>query len=264
MPPSDTAAHYQTFPSRDSILAALARWGVSPDGLTPDALAPFDQLHTGGAPATDGLIARLAPKPDDHVLDIGSGLGGPARMLAARTGCRVTGIDLTPRFVADAVFFTARTGQAGRVGFQEGSGTALPFTDRTFDAAWHIHVAMNVADKAALYGEVFRVLKPGARLGIDDPVRGRGAMAFPVPWARDAEVSYLCSEEELTGHILAAGFVDPEVRDVTAPGIAWAAERERMRDSTKPLSPWEAMSANHRANLVSGAVRVISIVAKKP
>ncbi|MBX7200856.1 MAG: class I SAM-dependent methyltransferase [Rhodospirillaceae bacterium] len=262
-PLSEAADHYRTFPPRDSILAALARRGHAPDTLTPDRLAPFDQLHTGGAPATAALIARLAPNPADHVLDVGSGLGGPARMLAARTGCRVTGIDITPRFVADATFFTACTGQP-RVSFQEGSATALPFGDRSFDAAWHIHMAMNVADKAAMYAEIFRVLKPGAAFAIDDPVRGEGEMVFPVPWAAEPRTSYLCTAEALVDLLAGAGFVAPEIEDVTAQGIAFALERERARDNTRPLSAWEAMSANHRANMVAGAVRVISVVMKKP
>lgn len=262
--PSEAAAHYQTFPSRDSLLAALVRGGIAADRLTPDQLAPFDQLHTGGAPATEELIARLSPRPGDHVLDIGSGLGGPARMLAARTGCRVTGIDITPRFVADAAFFSIRTGQTPRVTFEEGSATALPFADRAFDGAWHIHMAMNVPDKGAMYAEIFRVLKPGARLAIHDPVRGVGEMTFPVPWARQAQASYLCTEEALVGLLVDAGFTDPEVRDLTGVGIAWAVARERARDQTKPLTPWEAMSANHRANMASGAVRVVSILARRP
>lgn len=264
MPLSEAASHYQTFPARDAILAALARRGFAQDSLTPDRLAPFDQLHTGGAPATAALLARLSPKPDDHVLDVGSGLGGPARMLAAMAGCRVTGIDITPRFVADAAFFTDCTKQTQRVTFQEGSATALPFADRTFDAAWHIHMAMNVADKAAMYAEIFRVLKPGATLAIDDPVRGAGEMIFPVPWAGEPRASYLCTAEELVGLLTVAGFVMPEIEDVTAQGIAFALERERARDSTKPLSAWEMMSANHRANMAAGAVRVISVVMKKP
>lgn len=260
---SEAAVHYQTFLPRDSILAALARRGFTPESLTPDQLAPFDQLHTGGAPATVELIARLSSKPGDHVLDVGSGLGGPARMLAARTGCRVTGLDITPRFVADAAFFTACTGQTAQVVFQEGSATALPFADHTFDAAWQIHMAMNVADKAAMYAEIFRVLKPGALLAIDDPVRGVGEMIFPVPWAREPHASYLCTQEDLVGLLSVAGFVNPEVQDVTAQGIVWAEQRERARDSTKPLSPWEAMSANHHTNMVSDAVRIVSIRAKR-
>ena len=264
MPPSDAAAHYQAFPSRESILAALARRGADLAHLTPDHLAPFDQLHTGGAGATQALIARLSPAAVDHVLDLGSGLGGPARQLAAATGCRVTGVDITPRFVADAAFFTERTRQADRVVFHEASVTALPFPGGSFDAAWHIHLAMNVADKAALYAEAFRVLKPGGRLAIDDPVRGQGDLLFPVPWAAEAKASHLVTEQELVAALAAAGFQHVNIEDVTDQGVAWFAEIARTRKPGRPPTPLDVMAAHHCANLESGAARIISILAKKP
>ncbi len=266
-PASDPAAHYQAFPARENILAALTRRGVDTSHLTPDQLAPFDQLHTGGADATRALIARLGAKPTDHVLDLGSGLGGPARQLAA-TGCRVTGIDITPRFVGDAAFLTGCTGQTDRVAFREASVTALPFPDNSFDAAWHIHVAMNVRDKAAMYAECFRVLKPGARIAVDDPVSGQGEVVFPLPWAASAASSYLVGEQELTALMRAAGFRNMSVEDVTDQGIAWFAGIARARptrtETLRAATPRDVMAANHRANLESGAVRIVSIVAGRP
>ena len=263
-PPVDAAAHYALFPARAAILAALARRGADIEHLTPERLAPFDHLHTGGVAATRALIARLAPRAQDHVLDVGSGLGGPARLLAAVTGCRVTGIDLTPRFVDDASDLTARTGQAERVTFHLAPATALPFAAGTFDAAWHLHVAMNVADKAAMYGEIFRVLKPGARLAIDDPVRGEGDIRFPLPWAATAEASYLWNESDLAAQLRASGFVDLEIVDVTDQGLAWFASIQASRKTGGAPTPLEVLGANHHANLISGAVRIVSVLARKP
>ena len=98
-------AHYATF--GDRFTAALAAVKAKGGHVTPEDLAGFDQLHTGGAEATRGMIARLAATPGMHVLDVGSGLGGPARMLAAVAGARVTGIDLTADFVDGAQRLTA-------------------------------------------------------------------------------------------------------------------------------------------------------------
>lgn len=269
----EVAQHYAAFGQREPILAALKKRGLDPAAVTPDDLAPFDQFHTGGAPATRATADLLAPAPGDHILDVGSGLGGPARMLAKIKRCRVTGLDLAPHFVENAVFFTGLTRQQDRVVFHQGSATALPFADASFDGAWHLHMCMNVADKAAMYAEIFRVLKPGARFALHDPFRGAaGEMAFPVPWAERPEMSFLWTPGEMRKGLAAAGFSVISEHDATEEGLAHYAVLDAARRSSspdkpaaaRPPTPLETMSKNHRANLASGAVIILSALAQKP
>ena len=134
----------------------------------------------------------LAPLASDHVIDVGSGIGGPSRYLAATYGCRVSGVDLTPEFVAAATGLTERVGLTDRVDFRQGSALALPFPDAGFDRAWSQNVAMNIADRPLYYSELRRVLKPGGRLAIQDVAQGPGGpVIFPVMWADRPEISFL-------------------------------------------------------------------------
>jgi SAM-dependent methyltransferase len=268
-----TQAHYATF--GDRLAAALAVAKAKGGAVSPDDLAGFDQLHTGGAEATRGMIARLGARSGMHVLDVGCGLGGPARMLAAVTGARVTGIDLTPHFVAGAQQLTAATGQESLVDFRCGSALALPFADAAFDAAWHIHMSMNVEDKPRMYAEIFRVLKPGAHFCFHDPIRGaRGEVVFPVPWAEQASASHLRTLQQMLAHLDDAGFAVLDVADETEDGLAWfakiaaatavASAEVKARSAAQADPRFAVMSKNHAANLASGAVAILAVCAQKP
>ena len=129
---------------------------------------PVRPVPRTGPRATVEVAESLAATPTDHVLDVGSGLGGPARFMAARTGCRVTGIDLTAELCHVAGRLNVATGLAGRVQIAQGSALDLPFRGGTFDAAYSMNVAMNIGDKAGLYREVRRVLRPGGRLVLSE------------------------------------------------------------------------------------------------
>jgi SAM-dependent methyltransferase len=195
-------------------LAALTEAGVDTNALTPDILAPIDQFHTRGLDATLAQAALAAPRADMQVLDVGCGIGGPARWLAAHYGCRVTGIDLTDEFVAVARLLTERCRLADRVEFRQGSALELPFADATFDLVWCQNVSMNIADKARLYREIRRVLKPGARFTSIDLAAGpAGAPHYPLPWAREPSISFLLPPADMRGLIEAAGFRIVEWRD---------------------------------------------------
>ena len=201
----------------EAIMAALEKAGALTSSLTVADLEPMDHLHGGGAEATRGLLARLSPRPGRHILDIGSGIGGPARFLASEYGCRVTGIDLTQEFCDVAVMLTEKTGLDDRVSFRQANALDLPFDDACFDGAYSQNVSMNISDKAAFYGEACRILKPGGLFVAAEVAEGPdGPPFFPVPWALTPENSHLSKVDEISHLLAAAGFRDIEIIDHTA------------------------------------------------
>ena len=204
---ADVQSHYTRGGLLESVLQAIRDAGHDPDALDPDALAPAEEFHTLGRPATIALAKAAGIGADDHVLDVGSGLGGPARLLARRYGCRVTGIDLTPELCEVAVELTRRVGLADRVEIRQGDALALPFDDASFDVAWTQHVSMNIEDKRGLFAGMRRVLKPGGRLAFFDVLAGPvQPIHLPVPWAEDASVSFLATPQETQSLLAEVGF----------------------------------------------------------
>lgn len=230
----DTVAierHYGRGGLLDRVLAALQEAGKDVANLSIDDLAPIDELHSRRRQATKDLAGMLAPKAAEHVLDIGSGLGGPARYLAKVCGCRVTGIDLTAEFVATAADLARRTGLADRVDFQQGSALDLPFAEASFDLAWSQNVAMNIADRARYYAEMRRVLKPGGRLAIQDVAQGPGGPPhYPVMWADTPVTSFLRTPEETRALLEGGAFRVLVWQDNTEAAIA-EMEGDRARAS---------------------------------
>jgi ubiquinone/menaquinone biosynthesis C-methylase UbiE len=231
------AQHYGKAGLLDRILGALQEAGKDIDHVTIDDLAPVDEFHSRRRRATEELAEMLAPSASDHVLDIGSGIGGPSRYLAATYGCRVSGVDLTPEFVITAAALTERVGLSDRVDFRQGSALALPFPDASFDLAWSQNVAMNIADRPSWYGEIHRVLKPGGRLAIQDVTQGPGGpIHFPVNWADRAEISFLRTAEDTRAMLEAAGFQVLQWIDNTDTAIAEAdADRLRTASTARPV-----------------------------
>jgi MPBQ/MSBQ methyltransferase len=211
------AGHYGRGQLEELILGAVAREGKDPENLTAGDLAAVDEFHVGGLEATQELAKHMELRAGLRLLDVGSGIGGPARYFAADHGCRVTGIDLTEEFVRVARSLTRRTKLDGLVEFRQASALDLPFEPSTFDGAYMIHVGMNIADKAGIFREVRRVLKPGGLFTIFDIVlRGDersgdartavGAMKYPVPWAPSEETSFVGTVKEYRDALQNAGF----------------------------------------------------------
>lgn len=227
--------HYGVADLKPRLLGALAGSGVDPGHLTIDDLAPVDEFHIGGRAATEHLIGKLGLVPAARVLDVGCGVGGAARVVAARVGCRVTGVDLTPEFIEVARELTLRTGFGSRVSFVAASALEMPFSNAAFDAAYTMHVAMNIADRAGLYGEIARVLKSGASLGIFDLMSAApGELRYPLPWADTPATSFLTSAEEMRGLLERAGFCVELVEDRTAAGLQFLRDRLGASSSGPP------------------------------
>ena len=198
------------------ILEALAAAGKNIEALTVDDLAPADQFHGGGKPATERLARLAGLKPGTRVLDVGGGLGGPARTLAGQFGCRVTVVDLTESYVRAATALTARLGLADRVTHRVGDALALDVGGEPFDVVWTQNSGMNIADKERLYGGFARVLQPGGLLVTQEPMAGPvQPVVFPVMWARDASASFLRTPEAMRAVMEASGFHVRAWDDVT-------------------------------------------------
>jgi SAM-dependent methyltransferase len=201
------AGHYGRGSLEESILGAVAREGKDPETLAAGDLAAVDEFHVGGLEATQELAKHMELRAGLRLLDVGSGIGGPARYFAAEHGCRVTGIDLTEEFVRVATSLTKRTKLDDLVEFRQGSALALPFERERFDRAYMIHVGMNIANKAGIFREVRRVLKEGGLFTIYDIVRtGSGAIRYPVPWALTEETSFVGTVKEYRDPLEDAGF----------------------------------------------------------
>jgi SAM-dependent methyltransferase len=211
----------------EAIFDALAKAGKNLDALTVDDLAATDQFHSGGKPATLRLARLAAPKPGTRVLDVGGGFGGPARTLAVEFGCDVTSLDLTESYVRAAEALTAKVRAGDRVRHRVGNALQLPFETGAFDMVWTQNSGMNIADKETLYAGFHRVLRPGGRLAIQEPMAGPGGpIIYPVMWARDASGSFLRSPETMRGLIEHAGFRTVSWDDITdeAAGASTGAE----------------------------------------
>lgn len=216
------ASHYTREDLYDAILAALEKAGQPVETVSIDDLAPVDEYHIRGREATKELLSRLSIDEHTRVLDVGCGIGGACRLIAAEYGARATGLDLSAEYCRVAEALSEKVGLGEKTTFERGSALATPFADGAFDVVLSQHVQMNVSDKEAYARELARVLRPGGILGIYEICAGPGgATHFPVPWAEDASISFLVPPERLRALLEAAGLELVRWRDVTTGGHAW-------------------------------------------
>jgi SAM-dependent methyltransferase len=264
--------HYGRGDLGAAILAALEAAGKDLERLSPDDLALVDQFHLGGKQATLELVHLAGLQAGMEVLDVGGGLGGPARLLAVEQACRVTVLDVTEEYCRVGSMLTARTGLLDRVSFQQGSALEMPFPDARFDAVWTLHSSMNIADKARLYAEISRVLRPAGRLALYEIMVGPvQPLHFPVPWAADQTISFLLPPEAVRALLVETGFKEVAWVEMSARLAALSRERPAPQASAAPALPalgehlllgaqFDEIVRNARRNLEEQRIAVIQAV----
>lgn len=265
------ASHYAGGSNIASAIAeSLRKAGKDIGKLTTADLATVDEFHIRGRQATLEIARSLNLNPGSHVLDIGSGLGGPARTLVETYGCRVTGIDLTQAFCDAAATLSDWVGLGDRVAFRQGDATDLPFAAGEFDAAMTINVSMNIARKDRMYAEAKRVLKAGARFAAYEILQGEGGdVLFPVPWAREPSISHLVTSDAMQSLLANAGFKIVEVQDSTEEAQRWfESMAARIATGAVPAVTFQTflgndfptMARNQVANLRDRHIRTVTYI----
>ncbi len=234
----DTKEHYSPANLLDGIRVALSEMGVTAETVTLDHLATLDEFHIRGRKGTQELFALLKPTRSMHVLDIGAGLGGPARVLASQYGSTVTGLDLSEVFVDVGNELSEWLNLSDQVQLVCGNALEMPFENGGFDAAFTIHTLMNIKDKPALVAETARVLKPGAALAMFETFTGDGGeILFPLPWADHTQIDFTGSREALEAALTENGFRIETVIDATPECTSWIENSARRVSSGKGLPP---------------------------
>jgi ubiquinone/menaquinone biosynthesis C-methylase UbiE len=270
---SRVSDHYARTNLIDAIHDGVARMGKTPSTVTIDDLAPVDEFHIGGRRATEELIAQLRPSATDHLLDVGSGLGGAARFLADRYKCRVTGIDLTPDYVEAGKVLCTWVGLDHRVSLHHASALSIPFPDRTFHSAYMLHVGMNIEDKTKLGWEIARVLRPGALFAVYDVMRtAEGELAYPLPWATTPETNAIAAPQVYRSALQSAGFEILSERDRSEFALTYFHLQSKMAasDGPPPLGLHTLMGERRRAqvrnmikNISAGRIAPFEMIARK-
>ena len=213
------AAHYRNDGLFEEILSRLESQNIDVNHVKRSDIAGVDEFHVRGA-AVSKELAKTIDIEGKTVLDMGSGLGGPCRMLADEFNCTATGIDLSPEFVRTANALSKLVGLEDKTFFVQGSAVQLPFEDHSFDVVWTQHVQMNVPDKHAFYSEAHRVLKPGGHfLYYDIFRRNDGDILYPMPWASNENLSFLIKNEGMTQIVEGLGLKSISKQDQTSAGI---------------------------------------------
>ncbi len=214
--------HYHQPDLISKILTALTKAGLDPDHLDFKDLDLLAEFHLGGRQATRELAALAQLQSCEEILDLGCGVGGPARLLAREFGCQVVGLDLISTYCQAATELTRRLGYCQRVRFLQGDMRDMPFLSGSFDRVWSQHTLMNICHKDALIGEIQRVLRPGGKVLLYEICAGNGDQVhLPVPWASSAEHSFLCPGTDLRDLFTNHGFREDSWEDLSRASLDW-------------------------------------------
>ena len=268
------ADHWATGDVYGLIVSALKAMSKPLESLTVEDLAPVDHFHARGLAATVDLADRLPVKASQHILDIGCGLGGPARYMAQRFQCNVSGVDITEPFVEAANKLTALLRMERQVKIEHGDGQHLPYPDSAFDGAYTQHVTMNVADRPAFLAEAYRVLKPGGFFALTEHGLGaRGNPHYPLPWSMDGSGAYLVAPSETRAMLEKTGFEAIAIEDTGSKYLAaYRAVLEKAETGTLPPLGYHLLmgetalqkARNAALNIDEGRTHPIQLICRKP
>ena len=272
---NSVAEHYTHGSLLAMITAGIESIGKTPASVTIDELAPADEFHIGGRQASEEFADQLGLTGNEHVLDVGCGIGGTSRFIASRFGCRVTGVDLTPEFIETGTALCKWVGLDEQIELHQGNALSMPFTEGSFDAAIMLHVGMNIADKAGLFSEVYRLLRPGAVFGVYDVMKtGDGELKYPVPWSSVPDTCALATQAQYVAALQQAGFDIIEVenrREFAADFFDETRERMAAAEGTPPplgvhIAMGESAPAkitNMVENIAAGCCAPVEIIARR-
>jgi ubiquinone/menaquinone biosynthesis C-methylase UbiE len=267
--------HYRHGELLSAISSGVEKLGKTSKNVTVDDLAPVDEFHIGGRKASADFLNQLQLSPDKHILDIGCGIGGTSRFVADRYKCTVSGIDLSDEYIRTGEKLSAWLGLEKIIHLQQGSAVQTGFENNSFDAAYMLHVGMNIKDKSALFEEAFRVLRPSSLFGVYDVMKmDEGEILFPVPWAENAITSSVASLDEYKLALEKAGFVIEAERNRKDFAIEFF-EKLKVKSASAKNRPAlglhilmgetaEIKVQNMVKNIASGKIAPVELIARKP
>jgi ubiquinone/menaquinone biosynthesis C-methylase UbiE len=259
----------------DGALQALEEKGIAADAVNVADLHAFDMIHMGGLAATDSLASMAGIDAGQKVLDVGCGVGGPARRVASEFGAAVWGLELSETLYQTAVKFTELVGLQEQVQFKQGSALSLPFGDGEFNVVIMQHVAMQISEKDQLFGELTRVVMPGGCLAMHELFAGEGELHYPLAWASEPSMSALEPFDECAERLSRTGFDVGDFADHSEEGRKFheanikAFNAALSRNERAQGLPTDVVEARLRAsvamerNLRTGSLKVGMVVSRK-
>jgi ubiquinone/menaquinone biosynthesis C-methylase UbiE len=254
---------------------ALKNSGINLNAVTADDLHSLDMIHMGGLSATDEIAELANIQKSQRVLDVGCGVGGPARRFANKFGANVTGVELSRKLFETAVELTKLAKMQDIVQLEHASALALPCDDCSFDVVVMQHVAMQIAEKDKLFGELTRTASAGGRLALHEIYSGPGELHYPLAWATEPSMSALESISDCSKRLSDLGFDVAEFVDHSEDGrrfhekaienydAALAENRSAQGLSPEVIQKRRAASVAMEKNLRTGSLKVGMLIATK-
>lgn len=219
----------------NSIVADLSTLGFDEgSAITVDDLARFDQLHYHGVESVQYGIERLAVTQDADVLEVGAGWGGPSRYIAAKSGARVTALELQEDFHRTGESLTARCGLSQKVTHQHGDFLTQDYGTARFDHVVSWLALYHIPDRDFYTSKIHALLKPGGTFFVEDLMQGSAFSSADAGLLnRELFANSMVSETAYIESVTRAGFTVLEATNMTADWRAFTTSRLEMFDANR-------------------------------